>query len=81
MRVVWSTMMVVGIWELKIKRQENPQVMCNNAFSSFTAGILSSSGAQLNLRVLITSKDHTRKSRLLADTISAVYLDGYEGRQ
>ncbi|WP_143561786.1 Exc2 family lipoprotein, partial [Shigella sonnei] len=28
------------------------------------------------------SKDLTpKKSRLLADTISAVYLDGYEGRQ
>ncbi len=26
-----------GIWELKIKRQENHGVMCNNAFSSFTA--------------------------------------------
>ena len=26
-----------GIWELKIKRQENHGVMCSNAFSSFTA--------------------------------------------
>lgn len=25
-----------GIWELKIKRQENHRVMCSNAFSTFT---------------------------------------------
>lgn len=69
-----------GIWELKIKRQENHGVMCNNAFSSFTARIFKLTPGHNSIcgYRLPQQRPYPKKSRLLADTISAVYLDGYE---
>ena len=58
-----------GIWELKIKRQENH----SQEFLNSLRGTTQFAGTDYR------SKDLTpKKSRLLADTISAVYLDGYE---
>ncbi len=73
-----------GIWAQRIKRPENHGVMCSNAFSSFTVRnfLNSLQGTTQFAGTDYRSKDLTpKKSRLLADTISAVYLDGYEGRQ